>query len=82
MEKFRLKVKPIIIFVNFKSYSIVSIGSSISVRNMSEYVRFEGYPLCIHCSLCIVNEIKAYYRCGAIFEHNRNDSVQNVAPVT
>lgn len=49
---------------------------------MSEYVRFEGYPLCIHCSLCIVNEIKAYYRCGAIFEHNRNDSVQNVAPVT
>lgn len=32
MEKFRLKVKPIIIFVNFESYSIVSIGSSISVR--------------------------------------------------
>lgn len=71
MEKFWLKVKPIIIngfFVNFESYSTVSIGSSISVR---EHVRFEGYPLCIH----IANEIKAYYPCGAIFEHNRNDSV-------
>lgn len=39
--------------------------------NMSEHIRFGGYPLCIH----IANEIKAYYLCGAIFEYNRNDSV-------
>lgn len=50
MEKFRLKVKPIIIngfFVNFESYSTVSIGSSISV--------------CKHVRTCLIWKISVMY---------------------